>query len=389
MQDLDCAPPDLAIPEGLQIFDLSFHPFAHVLAVGLIDGTVQLYQTMTEGNHLVGSLKAHESASRAVCFSRDGQVLYSVASDGSVDSFAVQNGDIVTNGHAKNVRNEAVNAVTTCTPELIATGDDSGRVALWDVRTLGAQAKPALLFHENTDFISDIVYDAGSKCLCATGGDGCLSVFNVRKGKHLSTSDSFDDEFLSCTIVRQGTSDTLGGQGDAAGRLICGTQEGSLNSFAWGYWGYWRERLADAHPFSVETLVTVGPNCIASGAGDGLVRILRVTPLEVVEVIGDHGEYPVECMSISHDGSFLASCSHDSAIKFWDVRQFAEGKINDLAAKKERVYTEENEPEISERKREKMPKSSANEKKRRNFFKGLMEDDEDSDLDEEDDVVME
>lgn len=39
-------------------------------------------------------------------------------------------------------------------------------------------------------------------------------------------------------------------------------------------------------------------------------------------VAGEHGEFPIEQMSLSSDGNILASCSHDQKIKFWDVRHF-------------------------------------------------------------------
>jgi WD40 repeat protein len=376
MADVDLAPPDLHVGRDLQIFDLCFHPALHILAVGLVDGTVQLHHISPDAHALVGSMQAHTSACRGLDFSRSGTVMYSVSSDGSIDSFALDGGDIVRTAHCKNVRNAAVNALTVCTNDVIATGDDNGAVALWDVRTLGSSKKPVLQVKAHEDYISDMVYDPHSKVLAAVGSDGTLSAFNIRKMSHVQTSDSMDDELLSCTVVREGIRDTYTGEGHSNARLVVGTQEGCLNSFAWGFWGFWRDRLTDAHPMTVDTLATIGPNCIVSGAGDGLLRILRVTPLEVVDVLGDHGEFPVECLAVSHDGAMVASCSHESEIKFWDVRQYGDGKVDALAAARQQ-QREEHAASSSNPRDEKRPKNmSGNQRKRASFFKGILQDDE-------------
>jgi len=36
-------------------------------------------------------------------------------------------------------------------------------------------------------------------------------------------------------------------------------------------------------------------------------------------VIGEHGEMPIECLRQSYDRRFMATASHDSTVKFWNV----------------------------------------------------------------------
>ena len=36
-------------------------------------------------------------------------------------------------------------------------------------------------------------------------------------------------------------------------------------------------------------------------------------------MVGEHDNFPVENLSLSHCGKYVASCSHDEKVKFWDV----------------------------------------------------------------------
>ena len=42
-------------------------------------------------------------------------------------------------------------------------------------------------------------------------------------------------------------------------------------------------------------------------------------PNKLLGVVGDHDEFPVERIAMSQDRKFLASCSHDSTVQFWDI----------------------------------------------------------------------
>ena len=41
--------------------------------------------------------------------------------------------------------------------------------------------------------------------------------------------------------------------------------------------------------------------------------------LRLVGVVGEHGDFPIEAIRRSHDEKFMASCSHDQTVKFWDI----------------------------------------------------------------------
>ena len=43
--------------------------------------------------------------------------------------------------------------------------------------------------------------------------------------------------------------------------------------------------------------------------------------------VGEHQDFPVENLSKSHCGRFLASCSHDQKIKFWNIEKIPNEKV--------------------------------------------------------------
>ena len=65
-------------------------------------------------------------------------------------------------------------------------------------------------------------------------------------------------------------------------------------------------------------------------------RAVHILPNRLVGVVGEHEDFPVENLSKSHCGRFLASCSHDQKIKFWNIEELPSVEIE--ANKKGRKF---------------------------------------------------
>ncbi len=71
--------------------------------------------------------------------------------------------------------------------------------------------------------------------------------------------------------------------------------------------------------------IKLDENTLITGAEDGFVRGVSVYPNQIVATLGQHEEnqnFPIQRLSISHCRNFLASCSHDDSIKFYDISDF-------------------------------------------------------------------
>ncbi|CAK0806623.1 unnamed protein product [Prorocentrum cordatum] len=167
--------------------------------------------------------------------------------------------------------------------------------------------------------------------LCATSGDGTLAVYDMRKSGEkglVAMSDFQEDEYLSLAIVKHGT------------KVVCGSQTGALAIFTWGDFGDLKDRIK-GHPMSVDAVVKLSEERILTGSSDGLIRVVSVHSRDhgsrVLSVLGEHGEggYPLERLSLSADGTLVASASHGQpSVQIWptDVALNTSGAQADGAA---------------------------------------------------------
>ena len=209
-------------------FSVDLHPSQRLLAAGLITGQLKLFEwdeaqsaSSAEPQRLRQrwSSRPHkEEACRVAKFSADGATIFSAGGD-----CTLQQRDVGTNKPVWRMRHAAaspVNAMVRLSEVGVATGDDEGAVICWDLRSKVA----ALKFHENCDYVSDMLYveraagASGSQhTLVVAGGDGYLSVFDLRAGRLWARSDPQEDELLCLSLCKRGR------------KLCCGTQEGEVH----------------------------------------------------------------------------------------------------------------------------------------------------------------
>jgi WD40 repeat protein len=324
-----------AIRTSKQMLDVAWHPSENLVAAGSITGRVRLYRVAPEGCPMVNEVKYHKRSCRAVCFSQDGSgarargagrgaraatasdarqkadgassraVLFSASSDCTIGMIDMRSGQFRV--EERDVHAAPVNRLRVYDENVLVSGDDSGAVRLWDTRQRGA-VRSFCEFQDNEDFISDLWAQNSEHHVLAAGGDGYLSVFDVRsKGKLEARSDEMDDELLSVVVIKDGK------------KVVCGSQSGVLLIFTYGDFGDIDDRFP-GHPESVDAMAVLDQSTLFTGSSDGLIRIVQVHPNKLLGVLGEHSEFPVEVLRKNHDGSILASLSHDNSIKFWDIR---------------------------------------------------------------------
>jgi WD repeat-containing protein 55 len=148
-----------------------------------------------------------------------------------------------------------VNRLFTLSNDVIASGDDQGCIKIWDTR----QHRCVVEWKEHVDYISGFAANASVDHLLATGGDGRLSAYDLRKNVLAGKSDELEDELLSVIVLKNGK------------KVVCGSQDGVLVVFSWGTWGDMSDRFP-GHPESIDTIVKIDEDTVLTGSSDGIVR---------------------------------------------------------------------------------------------------------------------
>ncbi|KAG8906967.1 WD repeat-containing protein jip5 [Tulasnella sp. 403] len=296
--------PDIALKS--QCFDLAFSPTQDHLYAGLLTGEVTAFAYDDSGSCTeLFSVRPTKRSCRGVAVDADGRRLFTVSKAKTLHTIDPLTGLIV--NEKLGAHESPINRVAVCTANVVATGDDEGVVKLWDPR------KPTEIraFTRHYDFISDFIFFEDKHHLVSTSGDGSLTVMDIRGSKlqPLAQSEEEDDEYLSVCAVKMQS------------KLVVGTQVGTLSIFNRSTAASYRSPVdrMPGHPASVDALVALTDDIIATGSSDGLVRLVQVMPNRLLGVVADHDDMPVERLAVSRNGNWLGSASHDDSLKLTDI----------------------------------------------------------------------
>jgi len=264
-----------------------------------------------------------------------------------------------------------INRVKHLLPWLLATGDDDGTVKLWDPR----RSECVRTYSHHIDYITDFLWLDDTKHLAASSGDGTLSVIDVRSKSAgpFAESEDQDDELLSLVAIKGST------------KVVVGTQTGMLSVFnRKSGWGDCVDRLP-GHPQSVDALCALpeslpGTDCastILSGSSDGLVRAVQIFPTELLGVVADHGEWPVERIAVGEGMTtlsleavkdvkelgkwWLGSIGHDESLKltalqpFFEASDESDGDASEAASDSDGVSGVDSDQQLSRKRKLKGP----------------------------------
>ncbi|XP_066157402.1 WD repeat-containing protein 55 homolog [Euwallacea fornicatus] len=286
------------------ITDLCFHPHHDLLAVASIVGDVVFYKYGNEENVLQSTLELHMKACRDIEFSLDGKLLLSTSKDKSIMISDFDSCKLLR--FYENSHDSPVYCLTVIDENLFATGDEDGRVKLWDLREKGD--KQIYQTRKNEDYISDIVCDSAHKYLLCSSGDGSLTTIDLQKRGIFMQSEELDDELTCLGLFRSET------------KLIAGSTQGKLFFFNWNEFGL----NSDAFPSNkaaINTLIPITENIVVTACEDGNLRATHLFPHRHLGIVGQH-DMGVECLDICNNGTFIASSGHNNEIKFWNIQYF-------------------------------------------------------------------
>ncbi|KAF7329857.1 Protein monoubiquitination-related protein [Mycena kentingensis (nom. inval.)] len=223
--------------------------------------------TAPDSHSEASAIRPSKKSCRALTIDDNGGKVYAAGKSKAIYTIDTTTGEVVDT--RATAHEDPINRIKHVLPWLVASGDDSGVIKSAATRT----------YKQHFDYISDFLWLPDKHHLLATSGDGTLSVMDVRGAK-----------------------------------IVVGTQLGILSVFnrSKGY-GDCVDRVP-GHPFSIDALCSLPADFIASssspgmentvltGSSDGLVRAVRILPTQLVGVVADHGELPVERLAVGGGG---------------------------------------------------------------------------------------
>jgi WD40 repeat protein len=300
---------DFVVPNDIscsdQVFALDFHPNGDHLATGIIDGSVEIWQYGggPEGNKNLLRVKNHTASCRGLKFDEHGSRLYTISSDKSLRGLDESGTETFALNHAHAA---AINRIELIGDSLLTTGDDSGCVKLWDLRTIGADANAAMEWKVHEDFVSGLAYNLSTDCLVSTSGDATFAVYDLRNPSQMFRSEQVSSELHCVQVMAHGEA------------VMFGTENAEVLVYRWDRWNECADRIV-GHPQAVDCMWKMDETVAVTGSSDGLLRVVSLLPNKVLGVVGDHEEFPVEGMCASRDGRLLGSFAHDEVVRFWDL----------------------------------------------------------------------
>ncbi|KAG6743165.1 hypothetical protein POTOM_054111 [Populus tomentosa] len=373
----------MEIDLGKVPFTMDFHPSDNLVTAGLITGDLHLYRFNADSSpQRLLEIHAHSESCRAARFINDGHAIITGSSDRSILATDLETGSPI--ARLENAHEDAIFSLINLTESTVATGDDQGCVKVWDTR----QRSCCNSFNVHDDYVSDMTFASDSMKLLSTSGDGTLSVCNLRTNKIQSQSEFSEEELLSVVIMKQidlakciayfrheigmgidclnpshipMEHSSLGG-GDSkkqslirlcscylpphillfsivnGRKVICGTQNGTLLLYSWGFFKDCSDRFTALSPNSIDSLLKLDEDRVITGSENGLISLIGILPNRVIQPLAEHSEYPIECLGLyvnvefllafSHDRKYLGSISHDQLLKMWDLDDLLQNSGN-------------------------------------------------------------
>ena len=285
------------IETGIWVASIAFSPDGDIIAAGLADKTIRLYQ-VSDGSPL-RTLEGHTSAPRSIAFSPDGQLLASGSWDKSVRIWPVEGTSAL---HTLKEHEGWVNAVAF-SPDgtVIASASDDTTVKLW--RPSDGSLLRTIEAHDED--VASIAFSPDGTILASGGEDETIRLWQVSSGAALRSLEEHTSWVTSLAFSPDGAT------------LISASHDRSVR--LWKVSDGTPLRTLEGHTGPVLS-VSVSPNgeTLVSGAEDNVVRLWRLedgSPQEVLE--GHTGD--LASVAFSPDGTLLATGQTDGMASLWRV----------------------------------------------------------------------
>lgn len=282
---------------------IAYSPDGQLFATASWDGTAIIWNAET--NHALLTLSAHAGPVQDVAFSPDGTQLVTGGADGLAFTWDVANGEqlLTLAGHSNQTVAFHQGVVTVqYAPDgsLIATGGTDGSVRVWDAET-GEQVREI----QGDAAVLSVDFSLDGQQLVTGNWNGLAVIWEVSSGEEIMPLTP-SQEIVSITYSPDGTM-VAGSAGSEGVARIWDAESGEELLTLRGH-----EGVLDGIAFSPDS------QRIATASWDGSVRVWDAnTGQELLRLDGHSGN--VDGVAFHPDGIQLASASSDSTVRIWNT----------------------------------------------------------------------
>ncbi|KAF9203908.1 hypothetical protein BGZ49_005902 [Haplosporangium sp. Z 27] len=274
-----------------------YSPDGKTLAVGLMNGNINLYETSSWSR--MHTLRGHSEEINNISFSPNGDQIASGGNDYTVRLWDVNTGECIRalQGHSGSVSY----VVYSPNGDRIISGGNDKTVRLWDVAT-GASI---YTLQGHGGVVIGVAYSPSGDRVASGSYDSTVRLWDVDTGECIRTLKGHSSS-VNCVAYSP--------KGD---RVASGSRDNTMR-----LWDVNIGECAHAlqgHRGSVNSVV-YSPNGdrAASGSDDKTVRLWNVYTGECIHTLQGHGGYVLSVV-YSPSGDRIVSGSHDNTVRLWDV----------------------------------------------------------------------